>query len=100
MCQCVHVADRQLFDEPEVIAAEPLERRLLKAQHAGELDAITWEEQLAQAVEKSIIGETEAETLKRVREMVLEIVAVDEFESEALRLGAPGHEPMHTSEAA
>ncbi|NIP17382.1 MAG: acyl-CoA dehydrogenase [Xanthomonadales bacterium] len=85
---------------PEVIAAEPLERRMLKAQQSGTLDALTWEEQLAQAVERSVISETEAETLKQVRAKVLEIIAVDEFESEALRLGAPGSTEVQTSEAA
>ena len=72
---------------PQVIAAEPLERKLLKAQRAGELDGLTWEQQLQQAQNKSIISETEAETLRQVRALVLEIIAVDEFESEALQLG-------------
>jgi acyl-CoA dehydrogenase len=85
---------------PEVIAAEPLERRLLKAQQAGKLDAITWEGQLAQGIDRSIISETEAETLKKVRAMVLEIIAVDEFESEALRLGVRGSVSVQASEAA
>jgi acyl-CoA dehydrogenase len=85
---------------PEVIAAEPLERRLLKAQRAGQLDAITWEEQLEQAISQSIVTAEEAESLKRVREKVLEIIAVDEFESEALQLGQPAQQPIRTSEAA
>ena len=76
------------------------QRRLLKAQRAGQLDAFTWEEQLQQAISQSIVSEEEAESLKRVREKVLEIIAVDEFESEALQLGQPAHAPLHTSEAA
>ncbi|NND45954.1 MAG: acyl-CoA dehydrogenase [Xanthomonadales bacterium] len=74
---------------PDVIAAEPLERRLLKAQRAGELTAMTWETQLEQARDKSIIDEDEMKLLRRVRAQTLEIIAVDEFESEALRLGKP-----------
>ncbi len=86
---------------PQVIAAEPLERRLLKAQRAGQLDAITWEEQLEQAVSLSVVTRDEAKTLTQVRELVLEIIAVDEFESEVLELGKTmGNEPLHTSEAA
>jgi len=85
---------------PEVIAAEPLERRLLKAQRAGQLDALTWEGQLEQAIRQSIVSEEEAESLRQVREKVLEIIAVDEFESDALRLGRPGQEPVRASQAA
>jgi acyl-CoA dehydrogenase len=86
---------------PQVIAAEPLERKLLKAQKAGQLDAITWEEQLQQAVNQSLVTAEEAETLRKVRAMVLEIIAVDEFESEVLELGKTARsEPMATPEAA
>jgi acyl-CoA dehydrogenase len=85
---------------PEVIAAEPLERRLLKAQSAGTLDAVTWEDQLAQAVDRAVLSDTEAEALKKVRAAVLEIIAVDEFESEVLRLGGSRPEPLPASEAA
>jgi acyl-CoA dehydrogenase len=74
---------------PEIIAAEPLERRLLKAQSAGKLTALTWEEQLQQALDKSIIKPDEMELLRNARLKSLEIIAVDEFESEALRLGQP-----------
>lgn len=72
---------------PEIIAAEPLERRILKAQRTGELSAIGWEEQITQAVEKSIISEADAQVLNNARRKTLEIIAVDEFESEVLRLG-------------
>jgi acyl-CoA dehydrogenase len=86
---------------PKVIAAEPLERKLLKAQRAGRLDAITWDEQLDQAVNQSIVTADEAESLREVREQVLEIIAVDEFESEVLQLGKPARQaPIQTPEAA
>ena len=86
---------------PRVIAAEPLERKLLKAQRAGRLDAITWDEQLDQAVNQSIVTADEAESLREVREQVLEIIAVDEFESEVLQLGKPARQaPIQTPEAA
>ena len=50
---------------PRVIHAEPLERKLLKAHKLGEIDGITWEEQLEDAVDKSIVSKEEAEILSQ-----------------------------------
>lgn len=75
---------------PRVIATEPLERRLHKAEIAGELDASDGQNQLQKAVEKSIITAEEAQELEAVREMVTEIIKVDEFESNYLRMGSSG----------
>jgi acyl-CoA dehydrogenase len=72
---------------PQVIAAEPLERKLLKAQKTGDLAGITWAEQLQEAVAKSYLTADEAAIMTRVRDLVMEIIAVDEFEAEDLRLG-------------
>jgi len=85
---------------PRVIAAEPLERRILKAQSAGKLDAGNPPNQLDEAVRKSIISGTEAEELRQVREMVAEIIAVDEFESSVLRMGVSIEETSATEQAA
>jgi len=85
---------------PIIIAGEPLERRILKAQKAGQLDAVGWEARLQQALDRSIIDSSEAELLKQSREMTLEIIAVDDFESEALRLGQAESEVVRTSHAA
>ena len=85
---------------PEIIATEPLERKLLKAQKAGQIKAMTWEAQLQQALDKSIISKEEAGLLRRSRELTLEIISVDEFESEALMLGQkePGKfRPSHAA---
>jgi acyl-CoA dehydrogenase len=72
---------------PRVIAAEPLERRLAKAVKAGEVTGITWEEQIVSAVAAGVLEDEEAAELSEVREMVQEIIAVDDFDSEDLRLG-------------
>jgi acyl-CoA dehydrogenase len=72
---------------PQVIHAEPLERKLLKAVKAGEIKGITWEEQLKDAIGKSVLTREEADILVRVRELVMEIIAVDDFDVEDLRLG-------------
>ncbi len=85
---------------PRVIAAEPLERRILKAQSAGKLDTGNRPNQLGEAVRKSVITEAEAEELRQVREMVAEIIAVDEFESSVLRMGVSIEETSTTEQAA
>jgi len=85
---------------PRVIATEPLERRLLKAQAAGELNVIDMQTQLQKAVEQSIVTAEEAKELEAVREMVTEIIAVDEFESSYLRMGSHGKAEPITEQAA
>jgi len=85
---------------PKVIAAEPLERRILKAQRAGELDESNWQNQLEEAVSKSIITDMEAKELKEVRAMVTEIIAVDDFEDKVLRMGVSDEGEPATEEAA
>jgi len=85
---------------PRVIAMEPLERRLLKAQAAGELDALDPQTQLKMAVEQSIVTADEAKELEEVRAMVSEVIAVDEFESDYLRMGSHGEANPVTERAA
>jgi len=85
---------------PRVIATEPLERRLNKAESTGELDASDSQTQLQQAVEKSIITVEEATELEAVRAMVAEIIKVDEFESSYLRMGSSGETERLREQAA
>jgi len=85
---------------PRVIATEPLERRLLKATNAGELVALTPQEQLDKAVAQSIITEEEAEELKAVRAMITEIITVDEFDTDELKAGSGSSEEPATDQAA
>jgi acyl-CoA dehydrogenase len=85
---------------PKVIAMEPLERRLLKAQNSGELDVMAKKTQLDQAVELSIITAEEARELKIVRKLVAEIISVDEFESSVLRMGQRNTVEHGTEQAA
>ncbi|KAA9129573.1 acyl-CoA dehydrogenase [Marinihelvus fidelis] len=70
---------------PQVIAAEPIERKLQKAVKAGEVDGLQFADRLADAVEKGVLSETEARTLAQVQTMVAEIIAVDDFDPEDLR---------------
>ncbi len=72
---------------PQVIHAEPLERKLLKALKHKEITGITWEEQLQDAIARSVVTAEEADILVQVRMLVMEIIAVDEFDLEELQAG-------------
>ncbi len=72
---------------PKVIAAEPIERKLLKAQRAGQVQGHTYEEQVAQARAQNLLTEQEAELLLDVRKRSLEVVAVDDFDHAELQSG-------------
>ena len=85
---------------PRVIATEPLERRIHKAEIAGKLNTRDLQTQLQMAVEQSIITADEAKELEAVRAMVTEIIAVDEFESSYLRMGSKGKPDPITEQAA
>jgi acyl-CoA dehydrogenase len=85
---------------PQVIQAEPLERRLLKALRNGDIKGITWDEQVRNAVEKSVLSREEADILIHVRELVAEIIAVDDFDPEDLRLGRQGETRLDAQYAA
>jgi acyl-CoA dehydrogenase len=85
---------------PQVIQAEPLERKLLKALKQGEIKGITWDEQVRNAIEKHVLSKEEADILVRVREQVAEIIAVDDFDVEELRLGRQPKSRLGTQHAA
>jgi acyl-CoA dehydrogenase len=85
---------------PQVIHAEPLERKLLKALKQGDIEGITWEDQVKQALEKSILTREEVDILVNVRQMVAEIIAVDDFDVEDLRLGRKSEARLDEQHAA
>ncbi|MEM1081050.1 MAG: acyl-CoA dehydrogenase [Pseudomonadota bacterium] len=70
---------------PDVIATEPLERRLVKSFRAGKAQGFTYAEQLASAVEAGDFTQAEADQMISVRERVLDIIAVDDFDVRELR---------------
>jgi acyl-CoA dehydrogenase len=70
---------------PEVIAAEPVERKLLKAQKAGQFKSHDYLGQLDEAVKAGVIDAAEAALLKRVREGVFEFISVDDFDPAELQ---------------
>ena len=73
---------------PQVIRAEPLERKLHKALKHNKISGITWEDQLQDAIARSIISTKEAAILVQVRNLVMEIIAVDEFDLEEIQAGS------------
>jgi acyl-CoA dehydrogenase len=85
---------------PQVILAEPLERRLLKALKHGEISGFTWDEQIQDALSKSVLSREEVDILVRVRDLVAEIIAVDDFDIEELRLGRKTKPRLDTQHAA
>jgi acyl-CoA dehydrogenase len=76
---------------PDVIAAEPLERKLLKARRAGQISGLSFEEQLEQAHDKGIVSDADVKFLLDVRKRTLEIIAVDDFDLEELQAGLSAH---------
>jgi len=72
---------------PQVIAAEPVERKVLKAIRAGQIKALSYEEQVEQALEQGVVSAKDAELLLDVRKRSLEVVSVDDFEHAELQAG-------------
>jgi acyl-CoA dehydrogenase len=72
---------------PEVIAAEPIERKFLKSVKAGELSGYDYDEQLADAQAKGVLSPAERELLARVRAATFEFISVDDFDSADLAAG-------------
>ncbi|WP_158883127.1 acyl-CoA dehydrogenase [Rhodanobacter sp. L36] len=70
---------------PDVIAAEPVERKFQKAQKAGQFKAHDVADQYIEALQGGVINQAEFDLLKRVREGVAEFIAVDDFEPDELR---------------
>src|SRR5690606_21046968 len=72
---------------PEVIAAEPVERKFLKAAKSGELEGLDYDAQLADAEAKGILAKAERELLARVRAATFEFISVDDFDPAELVAG-------------
>ncbi|TBR40320.1 MULTISPECIES: acyl-CoA dehydrogenase [Dyella] len=70
---------------PDVIAAEPVERKFAKAQKAGQFKSHDYNGQLAEAEKAGILDAAEAALLKRVRDGVFEFISVDDFDPSELR---------------
>lgn len=69
---------------PDVIAAEPVERKFGKAQKSGQFKSHDYVGQLTEALQAGVINAAEFELLKRVREGVFEFISVDDFDPSEL----------------
>ncbi|HET6430776.1 acyl-CoA dehydrogenase [Dyella sp.] len=69
---------------PDVIAAEPVERKFQKAQKAGQFVSHEYDAQLLEAVKAGAITDSEAALLKRVRDASYEFISVDDFDPKEL----------------
>ena len=70
---------------PEVILAEPVDRKFGKALKTGQCKAHDYFGQLVEAQQAGAISASEAALLKRVRESVHEFIAVDDFTTDEMR---------------
>ncbi len=70
---------------PDVIAAEPVERKFGKALKTGQFKSHDYNGQLVEAMQAGVINAAEFELLKRVREGVFEFISVDDFDPSELR---------------
>lgn len=70
---------------PKVILAEPVERKFLKAVKAGEIQAHDYAAQLAEARDKGVLTAEEHAQLVELRELTLDAIGVDDFDSAELQ---------------
>jgi acyl-CoA dehydrogenase len=70
---------------PEVIAAEPVERKFLKAVKSGEVVGLDFATQIADAEAKGVLDNAERKLLERVRTASFEFISVDDFDPAELR---------------
>jgi acyl-CoA dehydrogenase len=70
---------------PEVIAAEPIERKFLKAVKSGDIGGLDFEAQVSEAEARGVISSAERKLLERVRTASFEFISVDDFAPEELR---------------
>ncbi len=70
---------------PEVIAAEPLARRLDKAIRQGDIIGDSYTQQIRYALQQKLLSKKEADLLLDVNRRTMEIIAVDDFDDDELR---------------
>jgi len=71
----------------KVILAEPVERKFLKALKTRDIEALSFSAQLDEGVREGWINADERRQLEELREMTLDAISVDDFDSEELRAG-------------
>lgn len=69
----------------KAIAAEPVERKFLKAMKSKGIEALDYDAQLDEAVREGHITAEERALLVELRELTLDAITVDDFDTEELR---------------
>jgi acyl-CoA dehydrogenase len=69
---------------PKVVLAEPIERKLMKALKAGEIQSLEYLDQVEEALQKGRLTGDEAALLRELREMTLDAITVDDFDPSEL----------------
>ena len=82
----------------KVVLAEPVERKLLKALKARDIESLDFAAQLDEGVREGWITAQERAQLEELREMTLDAICVDDFEADELR--AAGYRPHHGQDRA
>ena len=70
---------------PKFVLAEPVERKFQKALKNSDIEALEFDDQLAEGVEEGWITDEEAAQLKELRGLTLDTITVDDFDPEELR---------------
>ncbi len=70
---------------PKFVLAEPVERKFQKALKNSDIEALEFDDQLAEGVREGWITDEEAAQLKELRELTLDTITVDDFDTEELR---------------
>ena len=77
----------------KVILAEPVERKFLKALKNSDIQALDFVSQLEEGVREGWITAEERKQLEELREMTIDAISVDDFDSAELR--SAGYRPRH-----
>ena len=83
---------------PKVVAAEPVERKFLKAAKHSRVPTLDYAAQLEEGVREGWITADERRLLEELREMTVDTISVDDFEADELR--AMACNPVHEDERA
>lgn len=70
---------------PKFVLAEPVERKFQKALKNSHIEALEFDDQLAEGVREGWITDEEAAQLKELRGLTLDTITVDDFDPEELR---------------
>ena len=70
---------------PKFVLAEPVERKFQKALKNSDIEALEFDQQLVEGVNEGWITDEEAAQLKELRELTLDTITVDDFDTEELR---------------